>query len=114
MKIKLFILFTILTVPNLLFGQSKVVKYTQVLIQNDIDSDLTKEIRDAFYLYPDVQTSRMDPTTHLYLCVYKESNDFNEEVILAWFENRDIIIRCYFTDVFKAGELVSIKDTNCE
>ena len=115
MKIKLLLAFlVVLTSLNLSNAQSNIVKYSQVLLNDNIDELAVGEIRDGFISFAQIQTSRMDPTTKVYLCVYQESVDFNEDLILAWFENHGYTVRCSYTDVFVSGKVTSIKDTNCQ
>ncbi len=110
----LYLCFALFLMPNLLFGQSSSLKCTQVLIKNDINQQTKDLISDNFYLYKDVETSRMEPTTHVYMCIYKETEVFDEDVIVRWFENQNIEILCYYTEIFVSGVMFNIKDANCE
>ena len=115
MKIKvLHLLFAFFLLPVLSYGQSEVVKYTQVLLGESIDEISANEIRDAFYEYSQVNTSRMDNTTNVFLCVYRESNDFNDDLIIMWLNDHGYTVRCSYTEVFVSGKVADIKNTNCQ
>lgn len=93
--------------------QSSIVKYTQVIISDELTADIAKGITDTFFANSAVETSRMDPTTNVFLCIYDESNEFNELEIISWFGNNGYTVDCYYTDEFGKGNFIDIKDTNC-
>jgi len=105
---------SVLCLSHGLFAQLSVKKYTQVLLDYQFTEAQALSITDVFFQNPAVETSRMDPTTNIFLCIYEESIDFNELSIITWLGNEGYNVKCYYTDEFGVENFIDLKDINCE